>query len=103
MKHTPGPWTYNLATGVVRSVADEFPNCRQPVICDLRRWPHEDTTYIDPANARLIAAAPDLLAALKAIKERLEKSPTHVMYASEVFDSFYQSLINETIAKVEAA
>lgn len=69
-QHTPGPWTYNLTTGVVRSLAEEFPNCRQPVICDLRHWPHEDTTYIHPANARLIAAAPDLLEALKAMEDR---------------------------------
>ena len=66
-QHTPGPWTYNLTTGVVRSLAEDFPNCRQPVICDLRHWPHEDTTYIHPANARLIAAAPDLLEALQAV------------------------------------
>ena len=64
-QHTPGPWTYNLTTGVVRSLAEDFPNCRQPVICDLRHWSHEDTTHIHPANARLIAAAPDLLEALK--------------------------------------
>jgi hypothetical protein len=66
-KHTPGPWTYNLTTGVVRSLAEDFPNCRQPVICDLRHWSHEDTTHIHPANARLIAAAPELLEALKEI------------------------------------
>ena len=66
-QHTPGPWTYNLTTGAVRSLAEDFSNCRQPVICDLRHWPHEDTTYIHPANARLIAAAPDLLEALKNI------------------------------------
>jgi len=69
MSHTKGPWTYNLTTGVVRSVSDDFPSCRQPVICDLRRWPHEDTTYIDPANARLIAAAPDLLAVVQDLVE----------------------------------
>jgi len=64
-QHTPGPWTFNLTTGVIRSISEEFPNCRQPVICDLRRWPSGDTTYIDSANAHLIAAAPDLLEALK--------------------------------------
>jgi hypothetical protein len=66
-QHTPGPWTFNLTTGVIRSISEKFPNCRQPVICDLRRWPSGDTTYIDPANARLIAAAPDLLNALEMV------------------------------------
>ena len=76
-KHTPGPWTYNLTMGVVRSVADEFSNCRQPVICDLRRWPHEDTTYIDPANARLITAAPDMLEAAKNALDALNAIHIH--------------------------
>jgi hypothetical protein len=68
-QHTPGPWTFNLTTGVIRSISEEFPNCRQPVICDLRRWPSGDTTYIDSANARLIAAAPELLGALEDLME----------------------------------
>jgi hypothetical protein len=73
-QHTPGPWTFNLTTGVIRSISEEFPNCRQPVICDLRRWPSGDTTYIDSANAHLIAAAPELLEALQAALEALRGS-----------------------------
>ena len=76
-QHTPGPWTFNLTTGVIRSISEEFPNCRQPVICDLRRWPSGDTTYIDSANAHLIAAAPDLLEALKACIPHLERDDHH--------------------------
>jgi hypothetical protein len=87
-QHTPGPWTFNLTTGVIRSISEEFPNCRQPVICDLRRWPSGDTTYIDSANARLIAAAPELLEALQ-----------HLMVAhGEQLDYAFQQA-QEAIAK----
>jgi hypothetical protein len=72
-KHTPGPW--QLTGWYIR------PKCYEgiptpdswPAICSVRpwgkdRWPylHEEETR---ANIQLIAAAPDLLAALKEIIE----------------------------------
>lgn len=83
-KHTPGPWTYYLWSGtssfsefegLPSSIAQheegdesastieiaEFP----PEHCDL---PREEQL----ANARLIAAAPDLLGALEAAKQFIE-------------------------------
>lgn len=52
--HTPGPWRATLhANGLVKVESN------QRVICDGFRG--------EEANARLIAAAPDLLAALKAV------------------------------------
>lgn len=59
-KHTPGPWKaygFMITGGDFRQVAD----CNMPVGTPGRE---EDATVDeDQANARLIAAAPDLLAA----------------------------------------
>jgi hypothetical protein len=49
MTHTPGPWTY--AKGSIRGPDDAF------IV--------PDSPYTSEADARLIAAAPDLLAALE--------------------------------------
>ena len=76
-KHTPGPWSYRSAQhddwGVVR--AGRF------FICQAKDPRFMDTEYLaqcresgrDPweANARLIAAAPDLLAALKRFRTKV--------------------------------
>jgi len=54
-KHTPGPWTvedYGVGMGGLAVVAAD-------VTFDVICWPHPD-------NARLIAAAPEMLEALKA-------------------------------------
>ncbi len=63
-KHTPGPW--RTATGFVRA--------KTGVICQLSH-PHSLLRFVsydeEIANARLIAAAPDLLAACKMAKEYL--------------------------------
>lgn len=58
MSHTPGPWTYNQGAGTVS--AFEGPTRR--VIC----------RYVDLANARLIAAAPELYEALKFVQEKCQ-------------------------------
>jgi len=62
-KHTPGPWTWN----------EDFRGLDAPegAILEFDRYDGMWLTYVDgrKANARLIAAAPDLLEALKAIKE----------------------------------
>lgn len=66
--HTPGPW----------ELGDETNNHAQVCLgssghsCDMNRWPDypglpEISRDEMRANARLIAAAPDLLAALKAV------------------------------------
>jgi len=56
VKHTPGPWRVNH-----RCVEDEARNAIASV------YRNVDGTGHNKANARLIAAAPDLLAACEAI------------------------------------
>ena len=55
-KHTPGPWEWNDAT-------DIYDPRTGATICEFYRTPREGTVQM--ANARLIAAAPDMLEVLK--------------------------------------
>jgi hypothetical protein len=91
MSHTPGPWMVHAEDR--RAVVDSGGVC---VVADVR-------SYRDTDDARLIAAAPDLLAALKAVLaeemiytgaiiETLEASGLHC----ELFDK-----ICAAIAKAE--
>lgn len=57
--HTPGPW---LCSGT--SVSNPQANRPNATICDVSGWGNRDEAE-QIANARLIAAAPDLLAALE--------------------------------------
>jgi hypothetical protein len=73
-QHTPGPWTYEIKTAIAGGtpqyagpVIYAEDDCEHHAIADAScnhtcRLPHETE-----ANARLIAAAPDLLAALAAL------------------------------------
>jgi hypothetical protein len=62
-KHTPGPW---VAVGNVygHSRTAVMQEESALLIAEVCNWPNEET---DHANARLIAAAPAMLAALQAI------------------------------------
>ena len=62
--HTPGPWTYESSTRTIRS---------QPTNYWLATMDSWDGAVNNEANARLIAAAPDLLAALEALQTDLQK------------------------------
>ncbi len=81
VKHTPGPWRVEDHYGVVSVVWDyEYEGRKFPygiagnVGCGRAPSPDVDcfTSRTTHANARLIAAAPDLLAACKAAREFLE-------------------------------
>lgn len=64
-KHTPAPWKVHNNIGKkseIGIIADEAP-CIICTMSNAKEWPNEAE-----ANARLIAAAPELLDALKAIK-----------------------------------
>lgn len=62
-KHTPGPW--HTGEGQANRIV-YAPNGY--AICDTKVFHCYSTTHEDKANARLIAAAPDLLEALEAIQ-----------------------------------
>lgn len=78
-QHTPGPWTIgptsSFASGNWRIVTthDGTTNicaCHGTIITDAEMHPMNQTR---DANARLIAAAPDLLAALQAAVAQLDR------------------------------
>jgi len=78
-KHTPGPWAANPSN------AERYSQYVAPK--DLKSWPYDVVAYIPEAygdkctfpgahmaNARLIAAAPDLLEALGALTHALDEA-----------------------------
>lgn len=79
--HTPGPWHVAKGSGgYVFTDGDPY-GCGQMHVAQVRGWGHltgkgggcafddDKAIAIQDANARLIAAAPDLLAALHAIRK----------------------------------
>jgi hypothetical protein len=65
--HTPGPWKATLAYGYRIEAAGGKIVAKLPTHCPL--------TGEDPANAYLIAAAPDLLAVCRAVLEHADSNP----------------------------
>jgi hypothetical protein len=60
-EHTPGPWLPFISETGGFAIEDSN---RSRILCQRADWPHR--AQESRANARLIAAAPELLAALKA-------------------------------------
>lgn len=58
MTHTPGPWKFEGPTNTIRSVPANY------WLATMDSW---DGAVDNAANARLIAAAPDLLEALQGV------------------------------------
>ena len=68
--HTPGPWThYEHSTANIRIVGTTLTNAQQHAVAHLCPTGRAE---LDLANARLIAAAPDLLAALNDAVRQLD-------------------------------
>ena len=89
-KHTPGPW---VAKGP--SVETEDGGLIAAVLDPTERG----TTVPDPyvvANAHLIAAAPDLLEALKKALNVLVSEPANITYRA------HREIVEAAIAKAEA-
>ena|SRR6185436_11891511 len=94
--HTPGPW-HSVGTGVLGpeaklkdSIAVVSTRLRNGI--GLAKWPDEERE----ANARLIAAAPELLAALKAIKER---ASGNIYNTDQVTGEKFAVMVDAAIAK----
>lgn len=96
--HTPGPWFAD---------EDPRPNMRwnrqimsgpTTTVCFMAHSDGADTET-DEANARLITAAPELLDALIAIRDRLKQCEGVPVTPFEAFDSFYREIVDEAIAK----
>ena len=68
MNHTPGPWRYSPAHKDIISMANVG---RDDLICDVRGSEH-GSVIPSEANAQLIAAAPELVAALKRLSDEYE-------------------------------
>ena len=62
--HTPGPWKTVMAYGYKIKAADGIIVAALPTHCPL--------TWESPANAYLVAAAPDLLAACSLVLDELD-------------------------------
>lgn len=78
MAHTPGPWHCHylgsLATGITTASIDEFN--KEGDRGDLIAWvPHDRN---EEANAALIAAAPDLLAACQRVISYWNCGPRYI-------------------------
>jgi hypothetical protein len=77
-KHTPGPWKYSPQTERVyftdKKSGEEPPICEMAV-SDIMAIQNEDEVA---ANAHLIAAAPELLEALKAVRAWLNDYNGHM-------------------------
>lgn len=96
-KHTPGPWTADLD-------GYDYEICQGPLlIAELGSWPGSQGAE-QIANARLIAAAPDLLEALKACEALIHACGP--MFKGIQFEAGSPPALYEAraaIAKAEAA
>lgn len=108
---TPGPWKWENYNGVwrLRSVAAcERSSCPEfdgndPIVDDGSAGGEYSQT-IDPttsANASLIAAAPDLYAALQALREEIARYPNLGHEGSELLECMSDA--RAALAKAEAA
>lgn len=96
-KHTPGKWKIGIATVGGFWIKDA--NGIDVVSCDGDTFRYGSIS--NEANANLIAAAPDLLEALKELRKRLIKCSADPISAAEAYDSFYQDIVLSAINKAE--
>jgi hypothetical protein len=100
--HTPGPWSHDYRKTVRNGMAHEVFDGTGELIATVAWYPVKlndtTTTTNREANARLIAAAPDLLEALIDARSQLE------VYEREATGEAYNDLeINAAIAKATGA
>lgn len=79
VQHTPGPWQYHEGFSAtdyhITAAANSEADRGQPLWCNDPGSAYGDEPGEAHANARLIAAAPDLLEALKAAMDYIDHSP----------------------------
>ena len=90
-KHTPAPWAYNF-----ESIDPEW---AVVITSSGRVVANVNADFRQAANARLIAAAPVLLEALKSINERFSQAADAGASIVEAYDSFYRDLVQDAINK----
>lgn len=69
-KHTPGPWT--LSTPPVCACRCRYVESETEILAEVRDT--SNGVFVDVANARLIAAAPELLGSLKDVLKELQRA-----------------------------
>lgn len=83
MSHTPGPWRLGKCGGsVVADVPIQDGICGSD--CVEYYGGHLIAESVTPSNAKLIAAAPDLLALLQELIDIEGPQPGHIMWANKV-------------------
>lgn len=103
-QHTPGEWRIS---GVSQEDGSIFIAKNQIVICYVTNAASifevvlKQTPETQFANARLIAAAPDMYEALKSIDARLRECMAIGLglTAADVYDSFYREIVRAALAK----
>lgn len=106
-KHTPGPWVVENGLQVWKSGHNTV---ESPRICTFKNaaLPVEQISYVEmEANARLIAAAPDLLEALKEIEkwyDAIENRPSlcglgHEKYGKEELPKIIRAAIAKAMGE----
>jgi len=85
VSHTPGPWAVGY-TDDKRA----FVNAAGVTVCKCDQGGDDGEVLADPrANARLIAAAPELLAAVSYTLDRIQEDPNLRYYAGYSTQVFY--------------
>jgi hypothetical protein len=100
-EHTPGPWLIEESSN-----EDEFanvfgPNDRPVAGIYIENDGSETPSEEDTANARLIAAAPEMLQALKDVSNAYQEMFAVMPVAFQTYDSIVESAIAKASGKGE--
>jgi len=100
-EHTPGPWKLDEIdpSGLMKPI---FIESGDATICAMAAF-LEPNSHVDPkeamANARLIAAAPDMLKALKLCKHQIQEIASQAGHDPGVYKAY--TMVEDAIAKAE--
>lgn len=102
-KHTPGPWLLMpMAYGYDLCVEGATPGGYGGWFVELHTLSNEDLRQEFDANARLIAAAPEMLAALKLAEDVLSRAPFSTnIWPNDMHPNTGIAQIRRAIAKAE--